>query len=133
MLLCNDNGKQFVLLIHRKNEPFQHQWALPGGFVESTELVKEACARELLEETGLKLEAATFHFVNYYDSIQRDPRGRTLSLAFTSIITKRVQTEANDDAADAGWFALENLPTLAFDHYTIIQDAIKLNKKINNL
>jgi len=64
-------------------------------------------------------------FLGYFDEIDRDPRGRTISLAFWGVVDKHnVTLSADDDAADARWFALSDLPPLAFDHDRIITEAI---------
>jgi len=110
------------LLIKRLNEPFKSQWAFPGGFVDDDELVVKACQRELKEETGLDLQVEQFNFLNYYDSPNRDPRSRTISFAFVAKINKRVGVKGNDDADEASWFSIYDLPELAFDHFEIFED-----------
>lgn len=112
-----------VLLIQRKNPPFQNQWALPGGFVEENEKIIKACQRELHEETGLLVEIQKLNFVDVFDAIQRDPRGRTISVAYTCLADELTSIEAKDDAANAKWFKLENAKELAFDHDQIIAKA----------
>ena len=119
----NHNGiidETLVLLIRRGNEPFKNKWALPGGFIEMEELLEEACKRELLEETGIKLEKMTQF--KTYDEVDRDPRHRTISVVFTAELDNRVEAEGGDDAVQADWFPLHNLPELAFDHEKILKD-----------
>lgn len=113
-----------ILLIKRGNEPYKNSWALPGGFLEENELLKTGCKRELEEETRIKVEKLTQ--VGVYDAINRDPRGRTLSVAFTSVITKKQLPKAADDAAEAHWIALPIKEKLAFDHEKIINNALKV-------
>lgn len=113
----------YILLIQRKNAPFQNKWALPGGFVEENEKLIKACQRELHEETGLQIEIQEFTFVDVFDALQRDPRSRTISVAYTCVIDKLPILEANDDAANARWIKLENAKELAFDHEQIIAKA----------
>ena len=113
-----------VLLIKRKNEPFQDQWALPGGFLEENETMEEGAKRELEEETGLKLEK--LQQVGALGTPGRDPRGRTISIAFVSLINAEPKLKANDDALDVKWFNLNDLPDLAFDHRAIISEANSL-------
>jgi 8-oxo-dGTP diphosphatase len=113
-----------VLLIKRKNEPFQDQWALPGGFLEENETMEEGAKRELEEETGLKLEK--LQQVGAFGTPGRDPRGRTISIAFVSLINAEPKLKANDDALDVKWFNLNDLPDLAFDHRAIISEANSL-------
>jgi 8-oxo-dGTP diphosphatase len=113
-----------VLLIKRKNEPFRDQWALPGGFLEENETMEEGAKRELEEETGLKLEK--LQQVGALGTPGRDPRGRTISIAFVSLINAEPKLKANDDALDVKWFNLNDLPDLAFDHRAIISEANSL-------
>lgn len=109
-----------VLLIQREKEPFKNKWALPGGFVDMNELLESACLRELEEETGLKLERV-LQFKTY-DAIDRDPRSRTISVVFCGFAEKDATVRGGDDASNASWFDLDELPELAFDHATIIAD-----------
>jgi len=108
-----------LLLIKRKNPPFAGMWALPGGFVDMDETVETAAKRELYEETnvsGVNLEQ--FHV---FSEIDRDPRGRTVSMVFIGFVKEQQKVKAKDDAAEASWFKLSKLPQLAFDHARIIQ------------
>jgi len=112
-----------VLLIARRKPPFAGKWALPGGFVDMNETIAGAAARELAEETGI--ETADLQFVAYFDALDRDPRGRTLSLAFWSWLGERTVTpKPADDAADARWFPTAGLPPMAFDHRDIVSKAL---------
>ena len=110
------------MLIIRLNEPFKSQWAFPGGFVDDDEIVVKAFQQELKEETGLDLQVKQFNFLNYYDSPIRDPRSRTISFVFVAEIDKRVGVKGNDDADEARWFDIDNLPELAFVHFEIFED-----------
>lgn len=112
-----------VLLIERKNNPFQGCWAFPGGFVDMEETVEEAAVRELEEETGLTAIDLTQFKV--YSDVNRDPRGRVVSVVFYGVVNHDVILKANDDAKDAQWFSVENLPTLAFDHDKILKEILK--------
>jgi len=107
-----------ILLIRRKNEPFRNQWALPGGFLDEDENLEEGAKRELEEETGLKIEK--LQQVGAFGAPGRDPRGRTVSIAFVGLMNEEAMPKANDDAVDAKWFAMNDLPDLAFDHSQII-------------
>jgi len=112
-----------ILLIKRKNDPFKNQWALPGGFLEENESLKMGAKRELLEETGVEVEL--LKQLKTYGSLNRDPRGRTISIAFIGKVKNGVIIKAGDDAKAAEWFRLNELPELAFDHSKIIKDAKK--------
>jgi len=108
-----------ILLIKRKNEPFKGKWALPGGFVEYGEKVEDAVIREIFEETSLKTKICDIFGI--YSEPNRDPRGHVISVVYLlEIISGKLK--GNDDASDAKFFNLENLPLLAFDHNIIIGD-----------
>lgn len=115
-----------LLLIQRKNPPFQNQWALPGGFHDPGETVEQAAARELEEETsltGIKLKQ-----IAVFSEPTRDPREQVISVAHLGeVIMSEVIPKANDDANETEWFPLDNLPPLAFDHNKIIKAALKKN------
>jgi len=111
-----------LLLIERKHEPFQNSWALPGGFLEMHENGLNCARRELLEETGLSV--TTMEQTGTYTEVNRDPRGRTISIAYTTLITNEEKLLAGDDARNVAWFSLFDLPVLAFDHFQIIRDAV---------
>jgi 8-oxo-dGTP diphosphatase len=109
-----------LLLIRRKNPPFQGQYALPGGFVDYGETTEQAAARELLEETGL--HAVTLKLIGVYSDPNRDPRGHTISIAYLVTADDRAPT-AGDDAAHAEFVADWREQALAFDHNKIVDDA----------
>jgi len=111
-----------VLLIRRKADPFQGHWALPGGFVEMDETLSVAAARELAEETGLT--GLQLKQLRAFDEPTRDPRGRTIAVAFLGETDDQPAPTAGDDAADARWHNLDLLPELAFDHDEIIACAL---------
>ena len=115
------NSSARILLIKRKKDPFKNSWALPGGFLEETEELEEGAKRELLEETGLEIE--DLKQLKTYGDLNRDPRGRTISIAFIGVVNKEVKIKAGDDAKEVNWFDLDELPDLAFDHSKIIEDA----------
>jgi len=112
-----------VLLIERGREPFKNKWALPGGFIEMDETLETACKRELLEETGLKVDKMTQF--KTYDAIDRDPRHRTISVVFSTELTEKQKVKGGDDASRADWFPVSDLPELAFDHKQILAEFFK--------
>ena len=115
-----------LLLIQRKNEPFKNQWALPGGFLEVDEELETGAKRELKEETGLHIQRLTQ--LRAFGELGRDPRGRTISVAFYGYAEGDTTVKASDDAKGAQWFPVSELPKLAFDHAKIIEDVLKALK-----
>ena len=111
-----------VLLIKRGNEPFKGLWALPGGFLNPDETAEEGALRELREETGL--EAAEVEQLYTFSDPKRDPRDRVISIAYMAIV-KLQEVKGGDDASDARWFPIDNLPELAFDHDQILQKGLE--------
>ena len=119
-----------LLLIERGNEPFKGEWALPGGFLNMDEDTDTCALRELQEETGL--EKVYVEQLYTFSRVDRDPRGRVITIAYYALVNLfDYQVKAGDDAVNARWFALSELPELAFDHADIIQTAIgRLRGKI---
>lgn len=116
-----------VLLIQRGNEPYKGHWAFPGGFMEMNETAEECAIRELEEETGIIINKVWQ--VGAYSDVDRDPRGRTITIAYLAIVDGEKEAVGSDDAAEAEWFAVDALPPLAFDHEKIMRDALDALKK----
>lgn len=116
-----------VLLIKRRDDPFKGHWALPGGFMNIDESLLAAVIRETREETGLDISECPILPVGYFDEPTRDHRGRVVSFAFVVGIpfALTAQAVAGDDAADFGWYPIEDLPKLAFDHEQIIKQSLE--------
>ena len=117
--------KVYLLLVNRGNEPFKGKWCLPGGFVNIDEELDDAVARELLEETGLG--GIDLEQVHTFGGCGRDPRGRVITVTYMGIVDKdKSKVEAGDDAAQARWFDIEELPKdLAFDHNEVTKYVIR--------
>ena len=111
-----------VLLIERGEEPFKGCWAIPGGFLNMDETTEQCAIRELEEETGLKIDKA--NQIGAYCKVDRDPRGRTISVAYLAIVERPLEVSGQDDAAKAKRFPVNALPPLAFDHDEIMADAM---------
>lgn len=122
VIFFRKDNKLKILLIQRKAAPFKKKWALPGGFLEEKEPLIEGAKRELEEETGLKIEKLTQ--LKAFGAPGRDPRGRTITIAFLGETIFEEKVTGRDDALNAAWFEIEALPELAFDHKEIIQEAL---------
>ena len=90
------------------------------------ETTEQCAVRELEEETGLRISKT--QQVGTYSKVDRDPRGRTVTVAYLAIVDEPIVVIGQDDAAKAKWWPLSDLPHLAFDHYDILQDAIRFYK-----
>ena len=126
-----DREELHVMLIERDLEPFEGSWALPGGFVREEETLEDAARRELQEETGLQgIYLEQFHT---YGELKRDPRERIVTVAYYALVNfDGHSVGASTDARTAAWFALSDLPELAFDHETILNDAYeRLREKLS--
>ena len=110
-----------IVLIRRKNPPFQGCYALPGGFVEVGESTQDAAVREAREETGLNIEL--LGLIGVHSDPNRDPRGHVVSICYLSRGLGILSY--GSDAHSAEVFRLDSLPELAFDHHQMIADAAK--------
>ena len=127
-----------VLLIERGDEPFKGCWAFPGGFMNMDETTEQCAIRELEEETGLHISEV--HQIGAYSKVDRDPRGRTVTVVYLAIVDEPITVNGQDDAAKAQWFPLSAFldkpsgkaerPELAFDHDEILPDAVKKYKEV---
>ena len=118
-----DNGLE-ILLIQRKKEPYKDLWAFPGGFMEIDETPESGVKREVEEETGINLDRVIQ--LGAFGDVHRDPRGRTVSIAYIAFVKNDALAKAADDAADVKWVNIKTLNkgALAFDHDAILQEAI---------
>lgn len=118
------DGQQLkVLLIKRGIEPYIGHWAFPGGFLRMDETAEQGALRELKEETGL--ENAFVEQLGAFSEVKRDPRERVITIAFFALVNIS-DVKGGDDAAEADWFRIDDMPTLAFDHDHILRVAQKL-------
>ena len=117
------NDELKVLLIKRALDPFLGSWALPGGFVEIDESLVAAAKRELKEETGVS--AAYLEQLYTFGEPNRDPRERVISVAYYALMpSDALEIKAASDAEGVGWFSIDELPKLAFDHSGILTMAL---------
>ena len=121
-----DGVKLNVLLIERGIEPFKGRWAFPGGFLNMDESAEDGARRELKEETNLDAEyIEQFHT---FSDVNRDPRERVITVAHCALV-KLSEVKGGDDAASARWFAMDEVPSLAFDHDRILRMAVNRLKE----
>jgi 8-oxo-dGTP diphosphatase len=128
VLLTIRAGELSALVVRRGEAPYRGRWALPGGFVRPDEDLDAAAARELREETGLR---HGFHLeqLRTYGAPRRDPRMRTVTVAYLALAPDLTSPVASTDAAEAEWRPVDALlsarPGLAFDHGRILGDALE--------
>lgn len=117
------------LVVTRGGQPFQGQLALPGGFVDIDEDLDAAVARELQEETGISKRRLRIEQLATYGQPDRDPRGRTVSVAYLAVVSDLPEPVGGDDAVDAHWrpvtWLLARRDRLAFDHRVILRDGVE--------
>jgi 8-oxo-dGTP diphosphatase len=113
-----------VLLVRRKEWPFAGMWAIPGGFIRMTESLEEAAARELAEETGV--HDVYMEQLYTFGAPDRDPRTRVITVAYFALVRSGAVRDhrAGSDAAETGWWPVQALPELAFDHREILDYAL---------
>lgn len=118
-----DGSDLKVLLIERGIEPFKGKWALPGGFLKMDETAQEGALRELEEETGMN--NAYIRQFHTFTEPGRDPRERVITIAHYALVRLQ-EVKGGDDAAQARWFTMDEIPPLAFDHDRILRMAQKM-------
>lgn len=118
-----DQGELKVLLIERSIEPFIGKWALPGGFVGEDETAED-CARRILSKEAC-LENIFMEQLFTFSRLDRDPRFRVISIAYYALVKlSDYDAKAGMDASNVNWFALSDVPELAFDHNIILEKAL---------
>ena len=124
------DGKDLkLLLVERGIPPCKGMWALPGGYLQMDEDAIDGAKRELFEETGLR--DAYIEQFRTFSAVDRDPRGRVITIAHLALV-RISEVKGGDDAAKAQWFPLKDVPQLAFDHDMILREAMKaLRQKIH--
>jgi 8-oxo-dGTP diphosphatase len=129
IVLLTIRGDQVrALAVRRGNQPFRGRWALPGGFVDIEEDLADAAARELREETAVTAREVGLEQLATYGAPDRDPRHRTVSVAWLAVLPHGPEPTAGDDASHAEWRPVAELLTpgcLAFDHARILADGLE--------
>ncbi len=124
VIFAYDKKDLKVLLIERKFEPYKGKWAFPGGFLDMDEDIATGAQRELYEETSLK--NIQLEQLYTFGDVDRDPRGRVISVVYFALISlDKHKPIAGDDAKKVQWFSVNNLPELAFDHQKVFDMALK--------
>jgi 8-oxo-dGTP diphosphatase len=119
------NSQLYVLLIQQKFGTSDSYWALPGGLVKNDESLKDAVQRELREETNVSVDYFEQLFT-FGDDIFRDPRNRVVSVAYFALVNpSKLEIKADSDAENVQWFKINEVPTMAFDHNTILKKALE--------
>lgn len=126
------NNQLYVLLIQQKFGTETSYWALPGGLVRNQESLFDAVKRELKEETNVEVNYLEQLFT-FGDNINRDPRNRVISVAYFALVdSSKLEIKADSDAENVQWFAVDAFPTLAFDHNSMIENAVnRLKAKLS--
>ncbi len=118
-----DGQSLSLLLLNRKEEPFKDMWTLPGGFLFMEETPEESARRVLKTKTGLAGMYLEQLFT--FGGINRDPRGRVLSIAYYALVDpKKFELIAGTAANGVQWFDINKLPKTGFDHKEVIRAAI---------
>ncbi|HET8854799.1 MAG TPA: NUDIX hydrolase [Salinimicrobium sp.] len=125
--MAKEGSVVHILLVQRKKAPFKEDWALPGGFLEEQETMETGALRELREETGLRIKE--IEQLKAFGAPGRDPRGRTITIAFWGETDSEQELKAADDASQASWFSEDRLPALGFDHSEILKFALLQYRK----
>lgn len=122
VIFTYEDWKLKVLLVRRGGDPCKGMWAFPGGFLRMDETAEQGALRELLEETSLSPSSPIVQ-LGVFSDVHRDPRERVITIAFYALV-KPYEVVGGDDADEAAWFPVDNLPPLAFDHRRIFDDAM---------
>ena len=128
VVLTLRDGELSALTIRRGGPPYQGRWALPGGFVEIDEDLETAARRELAEETGVHGSSVRLEQLATYGAPKRDPRHRTISVAWLAVLPRAADARAGSDAEHADWKPADWLLArgrLAFDHRHILGDGVE--------
>ena len=123
VIFTYDDWRLKVLLVRRGEEPCRDMWAFPGGFLKTDETAEQGALRELVEETALTPSSPIVQ-LGVFSDVDRDPRERVITIAFYALV-KHAKVLGGDDADEADWFPVDELPPLAFDHGKIFNAAME--------
>lgn len=127
VVLTIRDGALCTLLVERGEAPYKGRLALPGGFVQIREDLGDAARRELVEETGIAVDAVHLEQLATYGRPRRDPRMRVVSVAHLVLAPNLAEPVAGSDAAHARWVPVDQVAAsaLAFDHHQILADGVE--------
>jgi len=119
-----------VLLLNRKEEPFEGGWTLPGAFLQMQERFSDTCSRIL--QTKLGMDKLYLEQLYTFDEPERDPRGRAISVTYFALVNpSKLGISAGKMAHDVRWVNVKKIPDLGFDHKIIFKKALqRLRSKI---
>jgi ADP-ribose pyrophosphatase YjhB (NUDIX family) len=117
-----DKGELKLLIHKRRFEPAKGQWSLFGGFVKEDESLEKAANRILKELTGL--EKIYMEELQTYGSVQRDPAGRVVSVAYYALIPAYKYSAEYSKQYGATWFSVKDLPSLIMDHDSMVRTGL---------
>ncbi len=124
-----DKGVTKVLLIKRKNNPYKDYWALVGGALYNDELLIDGMKREIKEKIGI--DNIYVEQFGLFDKIDRSPLKRMIAVGYIGIVDKDKLEILKDTLkiSDSDWYPIDMIPTLAYDHNIILNEAIDVLKK----
>ncbi len=125
------NGEVKVLLIKRKNNPYNNMWALVGGALYNNEELEAGMKREIKEKSGI--DNIELYFSGVFGKVHRSPVMRMVATSFIGVIDKdKVEVMKETlKTSNADWFSITNIPNLAYDHNEILNQALEtLREKI---
>lgn len=120
-----EKGITKVLLIQRKNKPFEGMWALVGGALHNTEDLSACAVREIKEKTGI--DNIELSLCNVFGKVDRSPIMRMVAVSYLGVIdSNRVDfLKETLKTSNADWFPIDSIPSLAYDHNEILKDALE--------
>lgn len=125
-----DDGMLKALLVKVKKGPFAGCWAFPGGLMPVGEGLDEAAARELYEKTGLR--DIYLEQLRTFGEPGRDPHAHVVSAAYFALVPHKGRGSLQHPKyARIEWCPVHALPSLAYDHNAVAQDALdRLRSKL---
>lgn len=117
-----DGDELKLLLVKRGIEDEQNTWSLMGGWVQPEESLEEASNRILFELTNLK--DIYLEQLYTFGNPGRDPVERTVSVAYFALINVEDYDSKISKSFEAQWFSMQELPSLLFDHGSMVKMAI---------